>query len=141
MTGIAQRVAMKALITNDEGKVLIIREAAYDDASQVGKYHFPGGRIEPGENHVDGLKREVQEEAGVDVEVEYPLYVGEWQPIIKGTPTQIVAVFMVCRAKSTDVKLGPDADAYEWIDPRDYKKFRLMDPDDKVFEAFLKRKV
>jgi len=33
-----------------------------------GKYYFPGGGIEPGERITDGLKREVWEEAGIEIE-------------------------------------------------------------------------
>jgi len=75
---IVQRVAMKAVIVRD-GKVLILREAkTYDEGTNIGRYHMPGGRLDPGENFEDGLRREVREETGLEVELEFPVYVGEW---------------------------------------------------------------
>lgn len=48
-----------------------------------GMWEFPGGKIEPGESSEDALKREIQEELGVDIiiekllcttEYDYPLF-------------------------------------------------------------------
>ena len=34
------------------------------------KFEFPGGKIEPGESHVEALKRELKEEMDIDVTLE-----------------------------------------------------------------------
>jgi 8-oxo-dGTP diphosphatase len=51
-------------------------------ASLAGSWELPGGKVEPGERPQDGLRREVREELGVEVElgarVEGPLG-GAWQ--------------------------------------------------------------
>lgn len=127
---------MKAVIVKD-GKVLILREAAtYGDGTQRGRYHMPGGRIEPGENFEQALRREVREEAGIEVEVEHPIYVGEWRPVIKGVPHQIVATFFVCTPKSTEIMLSTEHDDYQWIDPEKRSDYDVMDPEDKVIDRF-----
>lgn len=132
---IVQRVAMKAVIVRD-GKVLILREAdTYEEGTQIGRYHVPGGRIEVGENFEDALRREVREETGLEVEIIMPLYVGEWRPVIKGVPHQIIATFLVCKPTSeTDVILSDEHDSYEWINPVKRTEFDLMDPEDKVID-------
>lgn len=59
---------------------LILRPAAYAiilhnqrilllKLQHTGKYHLPGGGIEVGERIVNTLKREVQEETGIEIEV------------------------------------------------------------------------
>lgn len=133
---IVQRVAMKAVIVSD-GKVLILREAkTYDDGTQTGRYHVPGGRIEIGENFEAALQREVREETGLTVDIVMPLYVGEWRPVIRGVPHQIIATFLVCRLSSeADIVLSDEHDAYEWIEPKDRAKYDLMDPEDKVIDS------
>lgn len=53
-------VAAKAVIVNDAGNVLILRESgAHDTNTRVGRYQLPGGRIEAGEQLFEGLRREV----------------------------------------------------------------------------------
>lgn len=136
MTEIRQRIAMKAVIVKD-GKVLVLREAAtYGDGTQIGRYHMPGGRLEVGEPFEDGLRREVREETGLEIEIEYPLYVGEWHPVIKGVENQIVAMFFVCTPKRGKVTLSTEHDDYKWIDPAKRSEYDMMDPEDKVIDRY-----
>lgn len=132
------RVAAKALIVNDQGRVLILREAkTYKDGTNTGRYHLPGGRLEDGEAFYDGLAREVKEETGLEVKPIRPLHVGEWQPIINGVPHQIIAMFMLCRAHTANTILSDEHDEALWIDPGEYKKYDLMAPEDEVIKAFV----
>src|SRR3990167_3831731 len=114
------RVAAKGVIINDEGKLLLLREAnAYKDGTGTSRYHMPGGRLDPGEYFEHGLHREIKEETGLEVESLFPIYVGEWRPVIQGVPNQIIAIFTVCQAKTTKLKLSDEHDDYVWIDPKD----------------------
>jgi 8-oxo-dGTP diphosphatase len=132
-----QRIAAKAVIVKD-GKVLILREAAtYSEGTQRGRYQLPGGRVEIGEHFEDALLREVREETGLDVAIEYPLYVGEWRPVIKGMPNQIIGIFFVCTPTSSQVTLSDEHDDYQWIDPAKPDDFDIMDPEDKVLSRYI----
>jgi 8-oxo-dGTP diphosphatase len=137
MNEFTQRIAMKAVIVNDKGQVLIVREAAtYGEGTQRGRYHMPGGRIEAGENFEDALRREIKEETSLEVIIEYPIYVGEWRPVIRGIPHQIIGVFMVCKPIGENVKLSSEHDDYKWIDPKSRVEYDIMDPEDKVIDTF-----
>ena len=137
MDNIRQRIACKAVIQY-QSKILILREAAtYVDGTNVGRYHFPGGRIEPGGPFMDGLARKIMEETGLQVTYGKPLFVGEWIPVIRGEKNHIVAVFFLCTAQTDQVKLSSEHDKYEWIDPKTYREYDLMTPDDKVIETLL----
>lgn len=138
MSDMLQRVAAKALLVNDEGKVLILREAnTYAEGTNIGRYGLPGGRIDPGEKFFDGLRREVSEECGLTCEPIKPLLVGEWFPIIKGVPNHITAIFFACKATSTDVRLSEEHDEFRWIDPKTYTDYDIMKPDDAVIQAWI----
>lgn len=131
-------VAAKAVIINEAGKILIVRESAtHDTNTQSSRYGLPGGRLNPGESYMDALKREVKEEVGLEVEPGRPVYVGEWRPVIKGVPHQVVAIFTVCRARGGAVRLSEEHDGFEWINPEQHSKFDMMDPDGEVIDAYI----
>lgn len=140
MADIVQRVAMKAVIVRD-GKVLILREAkTYEEGTNIGRYHMPGGRLDPGENFEEGLKREVMEETGLEVELDFPVYVGEWRPVIKGVQNQIVATFIACKPTTDkEVVLSSEHDDFQWIDPAKWSDYDVMGPEGNVIDAYLKR--
>jgi len=134
---IIQRIATKALIVNNRGHILILREAnTYTEGTNIGRYHLPGGRLEPGEAFLDGLAREVGEETGLTIDIGKPLYVGEWRPVINGVPHQIVAIFFVCKALSNVVALSPEHDDFKWVTPAQSKQYDIMAPDDLVIEEY-----
>jgi len=55
-------VAASALVRNDKGQILLVR-------THRRGWEIPGGQIEIGESLIAGLKREVLEESGVQVEI------------------------------------------------------------------------
>ena len=133
------RVAAKAVIINKEGRILLVREAnTYKDGTGAGRYHMPGGRLDSGESYENGLYREIKEETGLEVESLFPIYVGEWRPVIQGVPNQIIAIFTVCQAKTTKLKLSDEHDDYVWIDPKDAGKYDIMDPEPEVIKRYAK---
>lgn len=90
-------IAGAGIVINGNDEILMVKT---HNAGWV----FPGGQVEVGENVIDAVKREIMEEAGVDVEVgevfcissntgKYPGYNG-----VKEVPTKIMLDF-ICRAK------------------------------------------
>lgn len=90
-------VAGAGIVLNENDEVLLVKTY---NAGWV----FPGGQVEVGENVIDGVKREIMEEAGVDIEVgelfcvssntgKYPGTNG-----VKEIPTKVMLDF-VCKAK------------------------------------------
>jgi len=53
-------------ILTQGSKVFITRR--FPDSHQGGKWEFPGGKIEPGENTLSALQRELREELGIEVQ-------------------------------------------------------------------------
>lgn len=55
-----------AVIINNEDQVLIAKRSA--DQHQGNKWEFPGGKVEDGETSQDALRREIDEELGVQIQ-------------------------------------------------------------------------
>ncbi|MEA4897650.1 (deoxy)nucleoside triphosphate pyrophosphohydrolase [Bacillota bacterium Meth-B3] len=63
------RVVTAAVIER-EGRVLLLRRAS--GQSHAGKWEFPGGKLEPGEDERACLRRELREELGIEARVLEP---------------------------------------------------------------------
>lgn len=142
MGDILQRIAMKAVILNGNGQVLILREAgaSYTEGTNEGKWQIPGGRINPGEKWRDGLDREVFEETGLRVVYKQPVYVGEWFPVINGVQNHIVAVFHLCEYDSGEVILSEEHDDFCWVDGSNLAQYSFMGSELKAIQSAIESK-
>jgi 8-oxo-dGTP diphosphatase len=133
-------VATKAFVVK-EGKVLIVRESAkYDEGTNAAKFDVPGGRLKPGERFDESLVREVKEETGLDIKINAPFFVNEWRPIVKGEQWQVVGIFFECEVRGGKVQLSRDHNAFEWIAPKDYEKYSLIENLRVAFREYIARK-
>src|SRR5699024_12804931 len=69
-TNLSRRVVVGAAILDDSTQptnMLAARRKA--PKSLAGYWEFPGGKVEPGESHTVGLRREIREELGVEVDI------------------------------------------------------------------------
>jgi 8-oxo-dGTP diphosphatase len=62
-----RQVRVVAAVIQRGRTVLVTRR--HDDAERGGLWEFPGGKVEPGENEPDALRREIREELACDVAV------------------------------------------------------------------------
>jgi 8-oxo-dGTP pyrophosphatase MutT (NUDIX family) len=107
-TVISYRIAASTLVLNPVGQMLLVREA---DPRARGKVNLPGGHIEDGESVAECATRELQEETGLQVSLEYLLGI-----YLHGDLVNVVFV-----AYSTSIVTRPGADilSCEWVSPAD----------------------
>ncbi len=129
-------VAMKAVILNEKNEVLLVQESSKDKTrSHIGKWDCPGGRLNFGEDPFQGLKREVLEEVGLEIEIQKPLDISFWTPIKQNEEWYIVAMFMICKPKSKEVKISNfEHDAYKWVTLKELANLNIIPTTLKVLE-------
>ena len=95
-------VSVAALVTNDEGKILLVN-------SPWRGWEYPGGLIEPGESFETALKREVREESGVEIEITG--FVG----ICKNVVRNIVNIDFTARYVSGELTTSEESTEVGWF--------------------------
>jgi len=116
MKKVVERIAIGGMII-DQGKVLIIQRAASDEYLPE-LWEIPGGKREIGEKTLDAVKREVEEEVGLKVNVGNPVGIFEYRvekPEEIRDVTQIN--FLVIPIDGIKVKLSSEHQNFAWVTP------------------------
>jgi 8-oxo-dGTP diphosphatase len=95
-------VSVAATVTNDDGQVLVIRRRDH------GSWQLPGGILELDETIEEGVRREVYEETGVQVE---PIRL---TGVYKNMNLGVVALVFLARPVAGTPHPTDEAEAVEW---------------------------
>jgi ADP-ribose pyrophosphatase YjhB (NUDIX family) len=98
-------VSVAAVITDDHGRALLIERRDNQ------RWEPPGGVLEVGESIQDGLRREVREETGLDVE---PVTL---TGVYKNMTRAIVALVFRCTTTGGQLTLNDEVTAFRWATP------------------------
>ena len=116
-----------------DGKLLISKRAK--GAHLEGLWEFPGGKQEPGEGLRECLKREIDEELGIEARVDAPLltvdheYANKWISL---------HVFDCAWVKGEPLTL--QCQEVRWVDWNELSDLTFPPPDTKVIESLTKRR-
>ena len=81
-----------------------------------GVYELPGGHVDFGEDMETGLKREIDEEFGMEIEVGDPFFVFTYKNDVKGSHSIEVVYFAKFKNDTTEIMLDPeDHSKYGWF--------------------------
>jgi ADP-ribose pyrophosphatase YjhB (NUDIX family) len=108
--------AVSALVVNDDGRVLLARRAFEPDA---GLWDTPGGFLEEGEDPRAGIRRELLEETGL--EVEPASFLGVYMDTYGEGPAVASVLNLVWEARIVSGEMAPADDVSElrWFAPHD----------------------
>lgn len=112
--------AVKAFIVNEKEEVLVLKRNSNLPHSP-GAYDIPGGRLDNGEALFLGLKREVREETGLEVEIGPVLAVNHFT---RDDLQRITMLIFLCSIEGRGkVSLREkEAVSFEWLSVKDAEK-------------------
>ena len=118
------QIGVKAIITDKEGKILLIkRSEKYGCLKDA--WDIPGGRIDFGEEPVEGLKREIKEETGLALkEVKKILDVST---VYKDESKHIIRITYLCEVEESSITLSSEHTEQAWFNPEQLRNLHFKD--------------
>lgn len=114
-------IPITAIIENN-GEFLFIKRSK-NSTNMAGKWVFPGGKIEKGEDALQALFRELKEETGLDFKEEVAFLSSYTFLRIEDNSSSLGLVFLV-KSNNREIKTDDSIEEYRWIKPyeiADYK--------------------
>jgi 8-oxo-dGTP diphosphatase len=118
-----------ALVFRGQGDDLEILLVERGKEPLKGLWSLPGGLLEVGERLADGIRREVREETGLDVEVVSMFEIFERiMPDTEGRPEyHYVLIDYVCRVAGGTLQAASDVSAVAWVSRANLPMYRITE--------------
>ncbi len=109
-----------------DGRVLLVRRGG---PPLQGQWSIPGGILEVGETLIEGVRRELAEETGIDVQVRTLIEVFERIDRDPSGTTQyhFVVLDYLCEAVRGTARAGSDVTEVTWATPSELGKYALTE--------------
>src|SRR5499433_142397 len=125
------QLAVSAVIFRD-GKVLLLRRAK---SPGHGFWSLPGGRVEFGESLHTALAREVDEEAGLKIDI---VALAGWREVLPnagGSGGHYLIMSFAARWIANEPRLNEEHDDFTWVAPGQFGELKLTGGLGEVVEA------
>ena len=117
-SSIPHKIIGVAVIWNDKGQILIDRRR--QSGAMGGLWEFPGGKIEPGETVEKCIKREIDEELAIEIEV------GEHLITIEHDYTDLKVTLSVYECRHIQGIPQPlESDEIRWVNLKQLEQFNF----------------
>lgn len=103
------------VLTPDARRVLMVHRNARPNDHQLGKYNGLGGKLDPLEDVVAGMRREIREEAGIECEALAMRGTISWPGFGKHGEDWFGFVFVITRFRGAPFTSNPEG-TLDWVD-------------------------
>lgn len=122
-------VSAAILIQGSGADVKILSARRTEPPHLAGRWELPGGQVDPGENAIEALHREIREELNVEIEILHHL----WGPLQDGAwplTSNKILFARICRiVDEREPLLNEQHDAYVWLLPNEINEVDWLEPD------------
>ena len=127
-TFLARIRVVAGILRDDDGRVLIAERIG--DQAFAGLWEFPGGKIRDGEEGLSALKREIDEELGIEI----------FQPVLVVSlehdyPDRSVCIDFYLINEWSNTTEGRNGQALRWVSPDALEEDLLLPADGPVIRA------
>ena len=106
------KIAVTAIIEHN-GQVIVGKKIKMDGHFLSGKWHIPGGKLNSGENETDAIVREMQEEAGIKINV--VRFLDEFY----NEKSDVMVRWYLCQPLTFDLTPGDDLEEVKFVPKKD----------------------
>jgi 8-oxo-dGTP diphosphatase len=103
------------VLSEDRRRVLMIHRNARPEDQHLGKYNGLGGKLEPGEDIAAGMRREIAEEAGIDVTSMQLRGTLNWPGFGKNGEDWMGFIFLIDGFTGTPLRANPEG-SLSWVE-------------------------
>lgn len=112
----------------DKKKVLMVHRNARDHDHHLGKYNGLGGKLESNEDVVSGMRREIQEEAGIECTKMVLRGTINWTGFGPAGEDWMGFIFLITEFTGTPYTSNPEG-TLEWIDLNSIESLPMWEGD------------
>jgi 8-oxo-dGTP diphosphatase len=116
------------ILSKDKSQVLLIRRDRLKEDLHYGKYNGVGGKLEPNEDVVTGIKREINEETGVEATKLTFRGTVSWPGFGKNGEDWFGFIFRVDAFTGTPMKVSPEG-SLVWVPIKDILTLPMWEGD------------
>ena len=91
------------------------------------KWEFPGGKVNENENFEDALKREIQEELNITINIHNKIA----QETYKDEKIDIILHYYLCSQKNGTIKINEHENLI-WVEKKDFEKYDFAEGDGNI---------
>lgn len=102
------------VLSPDGGSVLLVHRNARPGDQHLGKYNGLGGKLEPDEDVLEGMRREIREEAGIDCTALQLRGTVSWPGFGKAGEDWLGFVFLITAFEGTPLERNHEG-VLEWV--------------------------
>ena len=127
------RVIVSAVI--EKNNVLLFGKKKANIGPYPNTWHLVGGGVHDGESLYDAIRREIREEAGIEVEISRSLGFDEdYEPNKHGEMTHYIFLVFLAKYVSGEIKADDDIEKLEWMPKEKLSQIKLNRPSIKLFK-------